>query len=140
MKLVCLILSLHLVPFTILSAKTAIYARTLGDKSGLEKRIKAASEKLKSGLLDTVKSLHPEHVFTIPEGTFSDSDVNRWCPEVAQESPGFRRGEDVKASNLLDCRQRGSIKSKDLRTLNSWVLLQFNRKRLLLRGMVKCSH
>lgn len=38
-----------------------------GDKS-LTLRIQAASARLKGGLLDAVKALHPEHVFTIPEG------------------------------------------------------------------------
>jgi hypothetical protein len=33
----------------------------------LREKIEAASAKLKSSLLDAVKSLHPEHVFTVPE-------------------------------------------------------------------------
>lgn len=37
-----------------------------GDKA-LKKRVNAASTKLKMSLLDAVKVLHPEHVFTIPE-------------------------------------------------------------------------
>jgi hypothetical protein len=33
----------------------------------LREKIKTASEKLKSSLLDAVRQLHPEHVFTVPE-------------------------------------------------------------------------
>ena len=38
-----------------------------GGQADLKKRIDAASAKLKTALLDAVKALHPEHVFTIPE-------------------------------------------------------------------------
>jgi hypothetical protein len=37
------------------------------EDSPIKKRIDAASQKLKQGLLEAVKALHPEHVFTIPE-------------------------------------------------------------------------
>ena len=37
----------------------------VGEK--IKKRVDAASLKLKSSLLDAVKALHPEHVFTVPE-------------------------------------------------------------------------
>ena len=33
----------------------------------LKEKIEAASKKLKSSLLDAVRALHPEHVFTVPE-------------------------------------------------------------------------
>lgn len=38
-----------------------------GDKSALKKRIESSMTKLKEGLLGAVQSLHPEHVFTVPE-------------------------------------------------------------------------
>jgi hypothetical protein len=38
-----------------------------GADENLKKRIDAASAKLKTSLLDAVKELHPEHVFTVPE-------------------------------------------------------------------------
>jgi len=38
-----------------------------GDKSDLKKRIRSSMTKLKKGLLDAVQSLHPEHVFALPE-------------------------------------------------------------------------
>lgn len=38
-----------------------------GGQADLKQRVDAASAKLKSALLDAVKALHPEHVFTIPE-------------------------------------------------------------------------
>lgn len=38
-----------------------------GDES-LARRIRSASEKLRTSLLTAVESLHPEHVFTMPEG------------------------------------------------------------------------
>jgi hypothetical protein len=38
-----------------------------GGHADLKKRVDAASAKLKTALLDAVKALHPEHVFTIPE-------------------------------------------------------------------------
>lgn len=36
-------------------------------KEGLQERVRQASERLKQSLLDAVGSLHPEHVFKIPE-------------------------------------------------------------------------
>lgn len=39
----------------------------LGGNPALKKRVDAASAKLKNSLLDAVRSLHPEHVFTVPE-------------------------------------------------------------------------
>ena len=38
-----------------------------GGSAKLKKRVDSAGAKLKSSLLDAVKALHPEHVFTIPE-------------------------------------------------------------------------
>lgn len=38
-----------------------------GSDPDLKKRVDAASTKLKISLLDAVKALHPEHVFTVPE-------------------------------------------------------------------------
>jgi len=38
-----------------------------GGNSELKHRVDAASKKLKNSLLGSVKSLHPEHIFTIPE-------------------------------------------------------------------------
>ncbi len=40
---------------------------TFGGDPNLKAKIDGASKKLKTSLLDAVKSLHPEHVFTIPE-------------------------------------------------------------------------
>jgi len=42
-------------------------AEVFSDDKALVSKIKAASEKLKSSLIDAVKELHPEHVFKIPE-------------------------------------------------------------------------
>ncbi|WP_312136048.1 DUF4917 family protein [Sphingobacterium sp.] len=42
-------------------------AEVFSDDKTLVPKIKAASEKLKSSLIDAVKELHPEHVFKIPE-------------------------------------------------------------------------
>lgn len=39
-----------------------------GGNQALKKRVQAASTKLKTSLLNAVKTLHPEHVFKIPEG------------------------------------------------------------------------
>lgn len=41
-------------------------ANAFGSDIELLKKIKEASESLKSGLIDAVKELHPKHVFTIP--------------------------------------------------------------------------
>lgn len=49
-----------------LDSFSALIAAFGGDPA-LKSRIDAASTKLKSSLLEAVKSLHPEHVFTIPE-------------------------------------------------------------------------
>ncbi|MFZ0255467.1 MAG: DUF4917 family protein [Gammaproteobacteria bacterium] len=38
-----------------------------GGTAELKERVDAASSKLKASLLDAVRSLHPEHVFTVPE-------------------------------------------------------------------------
>lgn len=38
-----------------------------GGNAVLKEKIDAASDKLKNGLLDAVRALHPEHVFTVPE-------------------------------------------------------------------------
>src|SRR5688500_15956684 len=38
-----------------------------GGDPNLKKRVDAASEKLKTSLLDAVKAMHPEHVFKVPE-------------------------------------------------------------------------
>lgn len=38
-----------------------------GGDAALKARVDAASQKLRTSLLDAVKTLHPEHVFTIPE-------------------------------------------------------------------------
>jgi hypothetical protein len=42
-------------------------ARIFGSDRELVNKIKGASEKLKSSLMEAVKTLHPEHVFKIPE-------------------------------------------------------------------------
>lgn len=42
-------------------------AEVFSDDKALVPKIKAASQKLKSSLIDAVKELHPEHVFKIPE-------------------------------------------------------------------------
>lgn len=42
-------------------------AEVFSDDKSLITRINAASEKLKSSLIDAVKELHPEHVFKIPD-------------------------------------------------------------------------
>lgn len=42
-------------------------AEAFGDKSDLKKRVRLSMSKLKKGLLDAVQSLHPEHVFAVPE-------------------------------------------------------------------------
>lgn len=42
-------------------------AEIFSDDKTLVPKIKIASEKLKNSLIDAVKELHPEHVFTIPE-------------------------------------------------------------------------
>lgn len=39
----------------------------LGGDPGLKSKVDSASAKLKKSLLDAVQSLHPEHVFTVPE-------------------------------------------------------------------------
>ena len=38
-----------------------------GDYDDLKKKVAAADHALRKGLIDAVKSLHPEHVFTVPE-------------------------------------------------------------------------
>jgi hypothetical protein len=49
-----------------LDSLSALITAFNGD-SAVKQKIDAASKKLKKGLLDAVKALHPEHVFTIPE-------------------------------------------------------------------------
>jgi len=39
----------------------------LGLKGGLKERILEAAEDLKRSLIDAIRALHPEHVYTIPE-------------------------------------------------------------------------
>jgi len=41
-------------------------AKEFSEDKGLEGKIRAASESLKTSLLDAITKLHPEHVFTIP--------------------------------------------------------------------------
>ncbi|MCC8198260.1 MAG: DUF4917 family protein [Tannerellaceae bacterium] len=47
--------------------------------SEMTERIKSASEKLQNSLIDAIKSLHPEHVFTIPE------EKGKVCTEFLQD-------------------------------------------------------
>ena len=54
-------------------------AQTFGTDKELIKIIKEASDSLKTGLIDAVKELHPEHVFTIPE------DKCNACSKFLQE-------------------------------------------------------
>jgi hypothetical protein len=42
-------------------------AEMFGSDKELTSQIKSANEELKHSLIDAVKELHPEHVFTIPE-------------------------------------------------------------------------
>lgn len=42
-------------------------AEIFSDDKNLVPKIKTASEKLKNSLIDAIRELHPEHVFTIPE-------------------------------------------------------------------------
>lgn len=44
---------------------------TFGDMSELTQRIREADDKLRNGLIEAVKALHPEHVFTVPENSIS---------------------------------------------------------------------
>ena len=46
---------------------TSALIKSFNPESPLADRIQSASDKLKSSLLDAVRSLHPEHVFTVPE-------------------------------------------------------------------------
>lgn len=45
----------------------ATLLEAFGGNAALKSRVEAASAKLKKGLLDAVRSLHPEHVFAVPE-------------------------------------------------------------------------
>jgi hypothetical protein len=76
----------------------------LGGDPTLKKRIDDASAKLKAGLLDAVKALHPEHVFTIPE------DQSKACAKFLKI--------------FLDT--RGSIYSTNYDLLLYWVLMRNN--------------
>lgn len=72
-----------------------------GDPS-LKKRIDAASERLKTSLLDAVQALHPEHVFTVPE----------------------KESEACSRFLKLFCDQGGSIFSTNYDLLLYWVLMR----------------
>lgn len=54
-------------------------AEVFSDDKALVSKIKEASEKLKSSLIDAVKELHPEHVFKIPE------EKSKACVSFLQE-------------------------------------------------------
>jgi Domain of unknown function (DUF4917) len=45
----------------------SVLIAAFGGDPALKKRVNAASTKLKNGLLEAVKALHPEHVFKVPE-------------------------------------------------------------------------
>jgi len=80
---------------------SALVAAFGGDPT-LKNRVDAASTKLKKGLLDAVKALHPEHVFKIPE------DQSRACASFLK--------------NFLDT--KGSIYSTNYDLLLYWVLMR----------------
>lgn len=73
-----------------------------GSDAELLKRVQAASEKLKSSLIDAVQSLHPEHVFKIPD-------------DESQQCAGF-------LSEYLD--NGGNIFSANYDLLLYWVLMR----------------
>ena len=45
----------------------AALIQAMGGDADLKLRVESASQKLRDSLLDAVKALHPEHVFTVPE-------------------------------------------------------------------------
>jgi hypothetical protein len=69
----------------------SVLLAALGGYAKLKKRVDAASAKLKKSLLDAVKTLHPEHVFKIPE------DKSKACAEFLKLF--FNTGGSVYSAN-----------------------------------------
>jgi hypothetical protein len=68
--------------------------QAFGDNSGLTQKVADADAKLRKGLIDAVKALHPEHVFTIPDESIA-SCKKFLAPFLEENSTIFTTNYDI---------------------------------------------